>query len=123
VPAAQFLSRIADRAGLDPDGARRATEAVLQTLAEHIADGEVRGLMMWLPVAMHDPLKRGLAENNGVARKIPLDRFIMRIAEREEGSHAVLRKDLHDPGTIRNRQYALLGRGQPPASLDPIPLT
>jgi hypothetical protein len=34
VPAAQFLSRIADRAGLDPDGARRATEAVLQTLAE-----------------------------------------------------------------------------------------
>ncbi|HVE96919.1 MAG TPA: DUF2267 domain-containing protein, partial [Pseudonocardiaceae bacterium] len=42
VPAAQFLSRIADRAGLDPDGARRATEAVLQTLAERIAGGEVR---------------------------------------------------------------------------------
>jgi uncharacterized protein (DUF2267 family) len=32
---------------------------------------------------MHEPLKRGLAESNGVARKIPLDRFIMRVAERE----------------------------------------
>jgi uncharacterized protein (DUF2267 family) len=83
VPAAQFLSRVADRAGLDPDGARRATEAVLQTLAERIAGGEVRDLMMWLPVELHDPLKRGLAESNGVARKIPLDRFVMRIAERE----------------------------------------
>jgi uncharacterized protein (DUF2267 family) len=83
VPAAQFLSRIADRAGLNPDSARRATEAVLQTLAERIAGGEVRDLMMWLPVEMRDPLKRGLAESNGVARKIPLDRFVMRITERE----------------------------------------
>jgi hypothetical protein len=32
---------------------------------------------------MCDPLKRGLAESNGVARKIPLDRFVMRITERE----------------------------------------
>ena len=83
VPAAQFLSRLADRTGLDPEGARRATEAVLQTLAERIAGGEVRDLMMWLPVELHDPLKRGLAESNGVARKIPLDRFVMRVAERE----------------------------------------
>jgi uncharacterized protein (DUF2267 family) len=69
VLAAQFLSRIADRAELDPDGARRASEAVLQTLAERIAGGEVTDLMMWLPVEMHDPLKRGIAASNGMARK------------------------------------------------------
>ena len=83
VPAAQFLSRVAEHTALDPDGARRATEAVLQTLAERIAGGEVRDLMMWLPVELHDPLKRGLAESDGVARKISLDRFVMRVAERE----------------------------------------
>ena len=83
VPAAKFLSQVADRTGLDLDGARRATEAVLQTLAERIAGGEVRDLMLWLPVEMHEPLKRGVAESNGVARKIPLDRFVMRVAECE----------------------------------------
>lgn len=83
VPTAHFLSRVAEHAGLDPDGTRRATEAVLQTLAERIAGGEVRDLMLWLPVELHDPLKRGLAESNGAARKMALDRFIMRVAERE----------------------------------------
>jgi uncharacterized protein (DUF2267 family) len=83
VPIGQFLSRVAEHAGLDADGARRATEAVLQTLAERIAGGEVRDLMLWLPVELHDPLKRGLAESNGVARKMALDRFILRVAERE----------------------------------------
>ena len=83
VPAAQFLSRVVDRAGLDPDGAQRATEAMLQTLAERIAGGEVKDLMMWLPVELHDPLKRGLAQSNGVARKIPLDRFVRQVAEPE----------------------------------------
>jgi uncharacterized protein (DUF2267 family) len=83
VPAAPFLSRVADRTGLNPDGARRATEAVLQTLAERIAGGEVRDLMMWLPVELHDPLKRGAAQSNGAAQKIPLDRFVRRVAERE----------------------------------------
>jgi hypothetical protein len=37
VAAGTFLRRVADRAGLDEDGAERATDAVLETLAERIA--------------------------------------------------------------------------------------
>lgn len=83
VPIVHFVSWVAEHAGLDADGARRATEAVLQTLAERIASGEVRDPMLWLPVELHDPLKRGLAESNGAARKMALDRFLLRVAKRE----------------------------------------
>src|SRR6266540_1799946 len=41
VPAERFLARVAERAGLNPDAARRATDAVLEVLAERIAAGEV----------------------------------------------------------------------------------
>src|SRR5918998_1676541 len=45
LPVEVFLGRVAGRAGLDVEGARRATEAVLETLAERIADGEVDDLI------------------------------------------------------------------------------
>src|ERR671917_228583 len=45
LPVEVFLDRVADRAGLDHDGARRATDAVLETLAERIADGQVDDLI------------------------------------------------------------------------------
>lgn len=79
----ELLSRVAGRAGLEPDDARRATVAVLHTLAGRLAGGEVRALLEWLPVELHDPLIRGVAESNGVARTIPLDRFVQRVAGRE----------------------------------------
>lgn len=79
----ELLSRVAERAGLEPDDARRAVGAVLHTLAGRIAGSEVRDLISWLPVELHDPLIRGIAESNGVARTIPLDRFVQRVAGRE----------------------------------------
>jgi len=83
VPVEAILSRVADRAALYPDGARRATDAVLATLAERIAGGEVEDLISRLPVDLHPPLREGTALSNGVARKMSLDDFVRRVAERE----------------------------------------
>jgi uncharacterized protein (DUF2267 family) len=83
MPADVFLVRVGERAGLDDEDARRATEAVLETLAERIAGGEVDDLVARLEPALHPPLKRGRERSGGVARPLPLDRFVERIAERE----------------------------------------
>ena len=80
MPAEDFISKVAERAGLDADEARRATEAVLEALAERIAGGEVDDLISRLPLALHGPLKRGRATSGGAARRMPLDRFMDRIA-------------------------------------------
>jgi uncharacterized protein (DUF2267 family) len=83
MPAEEFLGRVADRAGLDSEGARRAAEAVLEALAGRIAGGEVDDLIPRLPLALHDPLRRGRATSGGTARRMTLERFLGRIAERE----------------------------------------
>jgi uncharacterized protein (DUF2267 family) len=82
LPAEAFLDRVADRAGLDADGARRATDAVLETLAERIAEGEVDDLISRLPIPLHAALKRGKARHRE-ARRMSLERFVDRVAERE----------------------------------------
>jgi uncharacterized protein (DUF2267 family) len=81
MPAEDFLAKVAERAGLDADEARRVTEAVLEALAERIAGGEVDDLIPRLPVALHGPLRRGRATSGGTARRMPLDRFVDRVAE------------------------------------------
>ena len=83
VPAEAFLARVAERAGLDAAGARRASDAVLETLAERIAPGETDDLTSRLPVALHEPLKRGAARADGSARQMGLDEFLRRVADRE----------------------------------------
>jgi uncharacterized protein (DUF2267 family) len=83
MPAPTFWQHVADRAALDAEGARRATAAVLETLAERIAGGEVDDLVDRLDVPLHDPLKRGRDRSGGVARHMRLDDFVQRIAERE----------------------------------------
>jgi len=78
-----LLDGVADRAGLFPDGARKATEAVLETLAERIAAGEVDDLIALLPLELHAPLERGKQHGNGKAVRMSLDEFVRRVAERE----------------------------------------
>lgn len=78
-----FLQRVADRVGVTPDVARRATEAVLETLAERIAGGEVDDLIERLPPALREPLKRGRERGGDTARKMAPDEFLRRVAERE----------------------------------------
>jgi uncharacterized protein (DUF2267 family) len=82
-PAELLLQRIADRAGLDADGARRAAAAVLMTLAERIAGGEVDDLIARLPVELHPPLREGDAASHRAAKRMSLDEFVRRVAERE----------------------------------------
>jgi uncharacterized protein (DUF2267 family) len=83
MPADEFWQRVADRAAIDADAARRATDAVLTTLAERISGGEVEDLVSLLPVDLHPPLQRGDALSNGVARRLSLDDFLRLVAERE----------------------------------------
>ena len=95
----EFLQRVADRAATDRDGAVRATEAVLETLAERIAGGEVDHLAERLPIELHAPLEKGKAGSGGKAKRMSLDDFVERVAAREgvgreqalDHSRAVLR--------------------------------
>jgi uncharacterized protein (DUF2267 family) len=78
-----FIQRVADRAATDADEARRATDAVLETLAMRIAGGEVDDLRARLPVEFHPALERGKELTGGKARRMRLDDFARRVAERE----------------------------------------
>lgn len=91
MPVETFWQRVAERAGIDADRARRATAAVLETLAERIAGGEVDDLVARLDVPLHEPLRRGNADSGGVARRMTFEAFVQRIAEREDvpAPHAV----------------------------------
>jgi uncharacterized protein (DUF2267 family) len=80
----EFLDRVSGRAGLDGEAARRAAEAVLETLAERIAGGEVDDIAETLPESLREPLERGKENSGGKAQKMSLDDFIARIADRED---------------------------------------
>jgi uncharacterized protein (DUF2267 family) len=79
----EFLERVARRAGLDDTAARRATEAVLETLAERVSGGEVDDLAAQLPSEFRPSLERGNARSNGAARPMSLKEFVLRISQRE----------------------------------------
>jgi uncharacterized protein (DUF2267 family) len=81
-----LLKAVADRAEIDREAAQRAIDAVLETLAQRIAGGEVDDLIERLPIQFHDALARGRAATGGVARSMPLERFVQLIAEREAAS-------------------------------------
>jgi uncharacterized protein (DUF2267 family) len=81
--AERFLQLVSERTRLDRDQAERATAAVLETLAERIAGGEVRDLISRLPARFHEPLKDGDADTGGKAVPMSLEAFIGRVAERE----------------------------------------
>jgi uncharacterized protein (DUF2267 family) len=91
MPAEEFLQRVADRAGISQADATAATEAVLETLADRIAGGEVADVISQLPVELHPPLRRG-AERTRKAERMSLEDFIRRVAERE-GTDAETARD------------------------------
>jgi uncharacterized protein (DUF2267 family) len=86
LPADEFLRGVADRAGIDVEPARRATDAVLETLAERIAGGEVDDLVSRLPTQLHVPLKLGREQGGEEAMRMPFEEFLRRVAEREGAS-------------------------------------
>jgi uncharacterized protein (DUF2267 family) len=83
LPFDVILDRVEGRAGLDRYGAERALEAVLETLAERIAGGEVDDIAASLPQELRPPLERGRERTGGKAQRMSLDEFISRVAERE----------------------------------------
>jgi uncharacterized protein (DUF2267 family) len=83
MPAGQFWDRVGERLGVGRDAARQVTGAVLQTLAERIAAGQVEDLMAQLDPLLHPPLRRGMASAGPGARRMSLEDFLRRVAERE----------------------------------------
>src|ERR1700722_4684467 len=61
MPAGQFWARVGQRQGLDETAARYVTEAVLETLAERIAAGQVEDLIARLDPLLPPPLRRGMS--------------------------------------------------------------
>jgi uncharacterized protein (DUF2267 family) len=100
-----FLEQVAAHAGTGLSAADRATDAVLQTLAERIAGGEVEDLLERLPIELHPPLKRGRAAVGGHATPLRLDTFIQRIAARE--GVCIIEAMLHARAVFRALRDAL----------------
>jgi uncharacterized protein (DUF2267 family) len=90
--AEEFLCLVARRGALDAEAARRATDAVLETLANRISAGEVDDLVERLPRELHPPLERGRTEGKQqLPRVLTLKQFLIRVAEREGGTRAEAR--------------------------------
>jgi uncharacterized protein (DUF2267 family) len=84
MPASEFWDRVARRlGGAARSTARRITDAVLETLAERIAAGQVEDLIAQLDPLLHAPLRRGLAAGGADARRMPAAEFLRRVAVRE----------------------------------------
>jgi uncharacterized protein (DUF2267 family) len=82
--AEDFVARVARRTALDDEGARRATDAVLELLAFRLAAGETDDLAERLPAELRAPLERGKAEKpSPSAHWLPLKQFLIAVAERE----------------------------------------
>jgi uncharacterized protein (DUF2267 family) len=87
LPIDAFLSQVSARTGLDANSAQRATEAVLETLGERIAGGDVDHLTAQLPVELHPPLKRGRSHSLGNPQPMSAAEFVERVARREAVTH------------------------------------
>jgi uncharacterized protein (DUF2267 family) len=74
----QFVSSVAERAGVDPEQAEAIARATLVTLAERITGGEARDLAAQLPVPLQNPLLSADEE----AEAFSLDEFLHRTAQR-----------------------------------------
>jgi uncharacterized protein (DUF2267 family) len=83
MPASQFWGRVGHRLGTGEPAARRMTGAVLETLAERIAGGQVEDLITRLDPLLHPPLRRGASSTAPGAHRIPLEEFLRRVAQRE----------------------------------------
>lgn len=83
IPLDDLVLGVQLRTGLDPPGARRALEAVLETLAERLPEGEVDDLVARMPFELHRVLKRGRNESDSTSRRMSMDEFVQRVGARE----------------------------------------
>ncbi len=77
----EFLKKVQDRIGpAQPDEARRAIIATLETLGERISGGEASDLAEQLPEELKEPLHQAGEDNE----EFSLDDFLRRVGERED---------------------------------------
>jgi uncharacterized protein (DUF2267 family) len=110
LPAGQFWDRVRTRLGVNVAQARLVTEAVLETLAERIAAGQVEDLVAQLDPLLHPPLRRGAASAGPQARAMAAEEFLRRVAAREGA--AMAEADVFDqvPAHVR-AVFATLAEG------------
>jgi uncharacterized protein (DUF2267 family) len=82
VAADAFVERVAQSCRFEREQALRATEAVLETLAERLAAGEVDTLERLLPGEFHPALELGKLHARGKAGRFDLEEFVGRVADR-----------------------------------------
>jgi uncharacterized protein (DUF2267 family) len=76
----EFLNKVQDRIGpAQPEEARRAIIATLETLGERISGGESSDLAEQLPEELKEPLRQAGEDNE----EFSLDEFLKRVGERE----------------------------------------
>jgi uncharacterized protein (DUF2267 family) len=100
-----FADRVARRTGLDQAAARRATDAVLERIAEQIAEGEVDDLIARLPAGLRAPLEAGKARPGVNASPLPLRFFLIAVAESEGTTRAAAR--LHTRAVLATLEDAV----------------
>jgi uncharacterized protein (DUF2267 family) len=83
--AETFINRVANAARFDRERALRATEAVLETLGERLAAGEVSDLEALLPEELRPALELGELHTAGKARRFDAGEFVTLVGEREGG--------------------------------------
>jgi uncharacterized protein (DUF2267 family) len=84
MPADEFIRRVAERAGTDPEQARRAIESTLEVLAIRIAAGEIEDIKPLLAPEFHAALERGIIEGGREAVSMALDTFLAKVARLED---------------------------------------
>jgi uncharacterized protein (DUF2267 family) len=77
-----FADRVAAAARFDRERALRATEAVLETLGERLAAGEINDLEALLPGEFHPALELGKLHSGGKAERFDVEEFVGRVADR-----------------------------------------
>ena len=88
ITADAFIERVATAARVDRERALHATEAVLETLGERLAAGEVEDLVALLPGELRPALELGKLHSGGKAERFDVEEFVGRVADRVgETSH------------------------------------
>jgi uncharacterized protein (DUF2267 family) len=83
LPPAELCDRIAVRAGLDREGARRAAEAVLEALGARLSAGQAVDIAGWIPAELRAAVERAIARKGEPPEPFTLDEFLDRVAQAE----------------------------------------
>ena len=93
----EFLDKLQDRIGpAQPDEARRAITATLETLGERISGGEANDLTEQLPKELKEPFQQAGGDNE----EFSLDEFLRRVGEREDVDTADTRDHVSAATTV-----------------------